>query len=196
MCVLFLFASLPRCLDHQIDQLMIQVNLKPPARRLKHSEGSVSCWFGLWEVCRYPIMYCIPHKSTRKQWRFGDDFIIFSFLTWPVSGSTSVMYRSISQSLTHFCQIPKTHRNPTDPICRFVAQKKKKTNKQKQFWSLVARPRAVSSATKTRCLGDSVVRGRGFARSGQLVIKYIIFGINYHIYIYYVLLCKHWYIYI
>ena len=130
MCVWFLFASLPRCLDHQIGQLMIQVNLKPPARRLKHSEGSVSCWSGLWEVCRYPIMYCIPQKSTRKQWRFGDDFIIFSFLTWPVSGSTSVLYRSISQSLTHFSKFQKHIETQPIPSADSWLRKRKKQTKK------------------------------------------------------------------
>ena len=139
ICVLFLLASLPRCLDHQIDQLMIQVNLKPPARRLKHSEGSVSL-----EVCRYPIMYCIPYTVYPSRVQANSEglemiyFIICSFLT---------CFRfHIGLVSVHLTPIPSA-----DSWLR-----KRKKQQKKQFWSLVARPRAVSSATKTRCLGDSV----------------------------------------
>ena len=137
------------------------------------------------------IVYSQKYTQTVKVWRWFYHIFLLNLTCFRFHIGLVSVHFTISSA---FFQIPKTHRNPTDPICRFVAQKKKKTNKKKQFWSLVARPRAVSSATKTRCLGDSVLRGRGFARSGQLVIKYRIFGINYHVY--YVLLCKHWYIYI
>lgn len=126
------------------------------------------------------IVYSQKYTQTVKFWRWFYHTFLLNLTCFRFHIGLVSVHLTISNA---FFQIPK--HIETQPIPSADSWLRKRKNKQKkQFWSLVARPRAVSSATKTRCLGDSVLRGRGFARSGQLVIKYMIFGINYHIYIY------------
>ena len=136
------------------------------------------------------IVYPTKYRQTVKVWRWFYHIFLLNLTCFRFHIGLVSVHLTISNA---FLPNSKNTSKPNRSHLPIRGSEKEKNKQKKQFWSLVARPRAVSSATKTRCLGDSVLRGRGFARSGQLVIKYMIFGINYHIYIY--ILCtafQHW----